>query len=181
MQRIPPRYQLPLIAGVSVVVVLLVAGAVLFTGRLAPSPSPTASTSAPSTSSSANTSTPESAVRAFFEAFGRARRDGDTSIVLPFVTSDDSAAFLSVKGLIDGQTQLGRGAVITSQTFENMTAEASGDTATVTFTFVEAGYNIDLDTGEPLESPMVLPPFVITAELMRVDGEWLVDSYVSRG
>lgn len=181
MNRIPSRYQLPLIVAVSVVVVAVVAGSVLLAGRVGPGPTP--SRSAPPQSSSpspsADAATPEGAARAFFVAFGQASRTDDPALVLPFVTSDRSPAYLSAKGFLDGQRELGRGAVITTQRFENLSVDTAEDAATVAFDYVEGGYLIDLDTGAPLESPNTLPPYRVTVQLERVDGRWLVDSYES--
>lgn len=178
MNRLPARYQLPLVAGVSLVVVLLVVGAVLLAGGVGPAPTPPLTPSA-AASSSADSSTPEEAARAFFVAYGQASRTDDASLVLPFVTSDRSSAYLSAKGFLDGQRELGKGAVITEQRFDNLNVEADDGTARVSFDYVEGGYLIDLDTGQPLESPNVLPPSKVTVHVQRVDGRWLVDSYES--
>ena len=180
MNRLPARYQLPLVAGVSLIVVLLVVGAVLLSSRIGPAPTPSTSPQISSPSPSPQAGTPEAAARAFFVAFGQASRTDDPALVLPFVTSDRAPAYLSAKGFLDGQRELGRGAVITTQRFENVSVETAGDAATVAFDYVEGGYLIDLDSGAPLESPNTLPPYRVTVELERVDGKWLVDSYESR-
>ncbi len=60
---------------------------------------------------------------------------------------------------------------------ENISVQESGDSATVHLVYTEGGYDISLDTGEPLESPNVLAPRDVTMELRRVDGRWLVESY----
>ena len=62
---------------------------------------------------------------------------------------------------------------------ENMSADTSGDDSTVTFAYTEGGYDISLDTGQALESPVVLPTVTVTAYLKQVDGRWLVDRYES--
>jgi len=56
--------------------------------------------------------------------------------------------------------------------------QRSGDVATVDFDFTEGGYDISASTGVALESPTVLPPAHVTATLKRVNGLWLMDSYV---
>ena len=180
MNRIPHRYQLPAVIAVAVVVVLLVAGGVLVAGRLAPTPSPTTTSSPhPSASASPNAATPEGAVRAMFEAFARARPTNDPSLVLPFVTSEDSPAYLSVRGFLEGQQGLGQGAIITAQQFEDMSVEADDDTATVTFTYVETGYLINIDTGEPKSSPDATEPTTIVARVVLQGTMWLVEEYES--
>jgi hypothetical protein len=50
----------------------------------------------------------------------------------------------------------------------------------VEFDYVEGGYDIDLDSGKPLESPEVLAPYHVTVTVKQVDSRWLVDSYTSR-
>lgn len=180
MNRLPARYQLPLVAGVSLVVVLLVVGAVLLAGGIGPTPTPAPPNASASASSSTDSSTPEGAAKAFFVAYGQASRTDDASLVLAFVTSDRSSAYLSAKGFLDGQRELGKGAVITEQRFDNLNVEADDGTATVTFDYVEGGYLIDLDTGQPLESPNVLPPSKVAVHVQQVDGRWLVDSYESQ-
>jgi hypothetical protein len=119
-------------------------------------------------------------VRAFFEAFAEARQTDDPSLVIPFVTSERADAYLSVSGFLDGQREVGKASVLTVQELNNLTVETTGSTATVEFDYVEGGYDIDLDTGEPLESPEVLPPFHVTVTVMQDDSRWLVDSYTSR-
>jgi hypothetical protein len=63
---------------------------------------------------------------------------------------------------------------------ENLQVRSSGTTATVTMDYTEGGYDISLDTGQPLESPVVLPTVQVTVELRNVDSRWLVDRYESR-
>lgn len=181
MNRIPSRYQLPLVAGVSLLALLLVAGGVLLVGRLGSSPGPTASSPAsPSAPASIDTSTPEGAVRAFFEAFARARRTDDPSLVLALTTGEESSAYRSVEAFLLGQKEVGKASINTVLEFENFSVTTEGDRSTVAFDFAEGGYDISLDTGEPLESPMVLPTTRVTVELVLSDGRWLVDSYESR-
>jgi hypothetical protein len=178
--NIPQRYRLPIAILASLAVVALVFLAVALLGNRVPVPSsgPTSSPSASNTDDP--TADPESVVRAFFEAFGRARRTDDATLVLPFVTSDRADAYLSVSAFLDGQREVGKASVLTVQELSNMTVETDDSTATVEFEYVEGGYDIDLDTGEPLESPEVLPPFHVTVSVTKVDSRWLVDSYTSR-
>lgn len=180
MSRIPERNRPLVILATGVVVLLLVAGGVLLLGQLGPSPTP--STSAPpsaSASASPDKSTPEGAVRAMFEAFARARPTNDASVVLPFVTSEDSPAFLSVQGFLDGQMGLKHGAVITDQRFDDLSVEMGDGTATVTFTYVETGYLISTESGEPLGSPAAIEPARIVARVLRQGATWLVEEYES--
>lgn len=180
MNRIPERNRPLVIAATGVAVVLLVAGGVLLLGQLGPSPTP--STSAPpsaTASASPDSSTPEGAVRAMFEAFARARPTNDASLVLPFVTSEDSSAYLSVKGFLDGQAGLKQGAVITDQRFDDLSVEMGDGTATVTFTYVETGYLISTESGEPVGSPAATEPARIVARVIRQGSTWLVDEYES--
>lgn len=181
MNRIPSRYQLPLIIGVSLIVLLLVAGGVLLVGRLGPSPTPTNPTSpSPSAPPSIDVSTPEGAVRAFFDAYSDARETDDPSLVLPLTTGEESSAYRSAEAFLLGQKEVGKASITTVLQIENVSTAVDGDSATVVLDFTEGGYDISLDTGEPLESPEVLPTTQVTAELVLSDGQWLVDSYQSR-
>lgn len=177
---VPPRYRLPIAILASLAVVLLVFLAVTIVSQPRPNGS---SSPAPSASPSASidpTGSPESVVRAFFDAFATARRTDDPTPVLPFVTSDRADAYLSVSAFLEGQRQVGKASVLTVQELNNLTVETTESTATVEFDYVEGGYDIDLDTGEPLESPEVLPPFHVSVSVSEVDSRWLVDSYTSR-
>lgn len=175
--NVPQRYRLPIAILVSLAVVLLVFLAVTIVSQPRPngtsSPSPTAS--APTDP----TSTPEGAVRAMFEAFAKGRPTNDPSFVLPFVTSEESSAFLSVRGFLEGQQGLGRGAVITEQRFGDLSVEIDQETATVTFTYTETGYLIDVDTREPLGSPAATAPARVVAQVVLRGSKWLVEEYES--
>jgi hypothetical protein len=181
MNRIPERNRPLVVLAVGVVVLLLVAGGVMLVGGLNSSPSPTnqPSLSVTATASSDPTSTPEGAVRAMFEAYAKARPTNDASLVLPFVTSDSSPAYLSVRGFLEGQQALGRGAVITEQRFDDLAVETTQETATVTFSYVEMGYLIDIDSGEPLGSPAAIEPTRIMARVVLEGSKWLVEEYES--
>lgn len=177
---VPPRYRLPIAIVASVAVVLLVLVAVLITGGggANPSPSPIASASASASASSDPGATPDGAVRAFFEAYAKARRSDDPSAIEPFVTSKTSSAYLSAAGFLQGQKEKGKASVTTVLRLENMTTKTSADgTATVTFDYTEGGYNIDPATGSALESPTVLPVEKVTVAVRQVGGRWLVDAY----
>jgi hypothetical protein len=178
MNRIPERNRPLAIAATGIVVVLVVVGAVLLLGQLGPSPTPT-NFPPPSASamSSPDPTSPEGAVRAFFAAFKDARRTDGPALIRPYVTSEQSSAYLSVQGFLLGQKAVKKASVLTVQTVEKLTVNVSGDTATAHLVYTEGGYDISLDTGEPLESPNVLAPRNITMELRRVDGRWLVESY----
>lgn len=178
MNRLPARYQLPLVAGVSVVVLLLVAGVVLLAGRLGPSLSPTPSSSAfVSPSASPDSSTPEGATRLFFDAVVAARRTDDPTLIEPYVTSRESSAYRTVAGFLAGQKESGKASITTLLQLESVTVEVAGRAAVLGATLLEAGYDIDLDSGQPLESPVTLDPRSLTVELRQADGAWKVDSF----
>jgi hypothetical protein len=176
--NVPPRYRLPvaILASIAVVVVVFVAVALVNQPRPSASPSPSPSPSA----SVAPTDSPEGVVRAFFEAFAKARKTDDPTLVLPFVTGERADAYLSISGFLEGQRQVGKASVLTVQELNNLAVEMTGSTATVEFDYVEGGYDIDLDSGEPLESPEVLSPYHVTVTVKQVESRWLVDSYTSR-
>ncbi len=180
MPRIPERSRLPVLVGVSLIAVVLVAGAVIVVPRLVqPTSAPTSSPTLPA-SPSVDPSTPEGAVRAFFDAFARARRSDDASIVLPFTSGESSDAYRSAQAFLRGQRESGKASVITRLDITNVLVEQDGDRATVSFDYVQGGFDIDLDTGEPLESPIVLPVERVSAVVVRRDESWLMDSYASR-
>jgi hypothetical protein len=180
MRRIPERRRLPVLVGVSLVVLLLVAGAVIVAPRLVPAtptPSPSPSVSA---SPSPDPSTPESAVRAFFDGLVDARRTDDPSLIEPFVTNVQSSAYRTVAGFLAGQREAKKASITTLLELEEITVEETGDTARMRATLFEAGFDIGLDSGEPLESPVTLEPRDLTVELRRIDGTWKVDSFETR-
>ena len=55
--------------------------------------------------------------------------------------------------------------------------DEAGDSATVVFDHRLGGYDIDLDTGKPLESPTEKPVRRNQATVVRVGDRWLVDSF----
>jgi hypothetical protein len=179
LDRLGP-WRLPVVAALSILVALGVVIAILLLGRapstLDGSPSPRPST--PSASSSATPgSTPESAVRAFYEALAKARRTDDPSIVEPFVNGTDSSAYLTAASFLEGQRGLGKASVVTVLELGDFQVAIDGSQATARFTLREGGYDIDLDTGDPLETPMTLPERRVQAELVLMGGTWLLDSY----
>jgi hypothetical protein len=143
--------------------------------RPSPNPSPTPASS-PSPSADA-TETPEGIVRAFFDALARARRTNDPSLLVPFVTSTDSSAYLTASGFLDGQREVGKASVITTNELLDLHVEAADEQAVVTFRHRVEGYDIDADTGDPLESPTALPEVTVTVEVRQVDGRWLVERF----
>jgi hypothetical protein len=176
---VPPRYRLPIAILASLAVVVAVFVVVLLAGGGGPSASPTPT--APASPSIDPTSTPEGAARAFFEAFGQARQTDDPTLALPFVTSDKADAYLSISAFLQGQKDKGKASVLTVQRIDNLAVQGASSTqATVTFDYVEGGYDIDLKTGKPLETPNVLPAYHVTAIVKKVDARWLLDSYTSR-
>jgi hypothetical protein len=182
------RYRLPVVAAVAVVAVVVVVAAVVGLGSLGSSTKSTAPTSSPAPTPIATPaptptdplSTPEGATRTFFKAFAAARKADDASLIEPYVTSKDSGAYLSVAAFLDGEKAVNRASMLTVQKFDNMTSRVTGDMATVEFDYTEGGYNIDPSTGKATETQSVLAPVHITATLRRLDGRWLMDSYVSR-
>ena len=120
--------------------------------------------------------TPESAVRAFFEAFARARETDDPSLIEPYVTGTDSSAYQTAAGFLEGQKAAGEGLGSHGSGTFRVRSHAQGSTATVLFTLREGGYDIDLDTGEPLESPVVLTERRVQATLARSGDRWLLEA-----
>jgi hypothetical protein len=181
MMNVPERYRLPVAAIASLAVVAVVAVVVLLAGGILSSPvstpSPTVTANASPTDPGTN---PESATRAFFEAYANARRTDDPSLVEPFVTGTTSSAYLSVSAFLQGQKDLGKASVTTVLRLDNVTVQPAASSATVSFDYTEGGYNIDPKTGQAVESPVVLPTTKVVAVVRQVGGRWLVDSYQSR-
>lgn len=175
---IPERYRLPLVAVSSLVVAVVVVGAILLVGGVTqrsgpPSPTP----ASPSSSPTDPGSTPESATRAFFAAFAAARRTDDPTLVEAFVTSTDSSAYKTAVGFLEGQKAVGKASVITLNELSDLAVEVDGDRATITFRHRVEGYDIDLDTGQPLESPTALPDATVRVQAFMVGGRWLVERF----
>jgi hypothetical protein len=173
------RWRLPVVAALSLLIALVVVVAILLLGR-APtvvdgSPSPFASP--PDDPSPSADNTPEAAVRAFFDAFARAGETNDPSIIEPFVNGTDSSAYQTAAGFLLGQEEVGTASVTTINEISSFSVSTEGDGATVEFTYVAGGYDIDPETGVPLESPVELPAERVRAELVVVRGEWLLDEY----
>jgi hypothetical protein len=181
------KYRFPIVALVALTVVAVVVVAVIGLGSLgstatsaAPTPSPMLTpTATPAPTPTDPRSTPEGATRAFFAAFSKARKTNDPSLVEPYVTSKDSGAYLTASGFLGGAQGVNRASIVTVDRLDNMTSQVTGDTATVDFDYTEGGYDINPSTGAALESPTVLPPIHVTATLKRVNGLWLMDSYVT--
>ena len=178
MKSIPERNRPFVVLAVGVVVLLAVAGGVLLLSGIGPSPMPTPPPlPSASTSPSADASTPEGATRAFFDAVVAARRTDDPQIIETFVTSRESSAYLTVAGFLAGQKETGKASITTVLQLENVRVEETGASAQLTATLLETGYDIDLGSGEPLESPVTLDPRTLTVKLRRADGTWKVDSF----
>jgi hypothetical protein len=181
------RYRLPVVAAVALVAVVVVVGAVAAFGSIgssvhSASATPTRTPSATATPVPTPTdarSTPEGATRAFFQAFAQARKADDPSLLVPYVTSKDCNAYLSVAAFLGGELAVNRASLLTVQRLGNMTSNVSGDTATVDFDYTEGGYNIDPTTGKATETQSVLAPVHVTATLKLVGHQWLMDSYTS--
>lgn len=175
--NIAPRYRLPVAILMSVVVVALVFVGVSFLGQPDSSERPSPTVTASSSGTPGTGETPESAVRAFFEAFAEARETSDPSVIEPYVTGTDSSAYLTAAAFLNGQAEQGKGSVTTVQELSDFDVTQNDDSAIVEFTYVAGGYDIDVETGEPLESPEVLEPSRVRAEVIRVGDGWLMESY----
>jgi hypothetical protein len=177
------RWRLPAIAALSLLIALAVVVAILLLGRAptvidgSPSPSASQPTDAPPPPDD----TPEAAVRAFFDAFAEARETDDPELIEPFVNGTDSSAYQTAAGFLLGQQEVGKASVVTVQELSDFEVEISSDTANVSFSLVEGGYDVDLESGEPLESPVILPAERVGADLVRVDGHWLLNRYGATG
>lgn len=179
--QLPQRNRTPILALTALVLALLVVGGILLVGRIGvPEVSPGPSPSTPVASATDALSTPEGAVRAFFSAFAAARRTDDPVAVATFVTGKESPAYLSIAGFLEGQKAVKKASVVTVQRLDNLQSTTNGAEATVTFDFTEGGYDVDLKSGSPLESPKVVPTYRVTVVLKAEGSRWLVDSYTSK-
>jgi hypothetical protein len=173
------RWRLPVIAVLAVLLALAVTVGILLVGNapgvLDGTPTPSASTSTGPSESPGDT--PESAVRAFFEAFAEARETDDPALIEPLVNGTDSSAYQTAASFLEGQKAVGKASITTVQELTDFSITLSGGSAVVEFTYRAGGYDIDLGTGEPLESPEILDPSRVHAEVVRVEGRWLLDSY----
>ena len=173
------RWRLPAIAGLSLLIAVAVVVAILLLGRAPPvidrSPSPSASQ--PTNASPPPDDTPEAAVRAFFEAFAEAREMDDPTLIEPLVNGTDSSAYQTAAGFLLGQQEVGRASVVTVNELSNFDVRSNDGEATVLFDHRLGGYDIDLESGEPVESPTVLETRRKQAVVVLVDGVWLVDSF----
>lgn len=172
------RWRLPALVVAALVLALAVVAVILLPGQLtAPDSSPSETvTSAPSATASAGI-TPEAAVRDFFESFAQAAEINDPSIIEPFVTSTDSSAYQTASAFLRGQEEVGKASITTVSELSDFEVTIDGDQATIEFTYVAGGYDIDAETGEPLESPVVLPTERVRVVVLMQDDRWLVDSY----
>jgi hypothetical protein len=178
VNRIPERNRPLVIVATGLIVVLFVVGVVLLIGQVGPSPTP--STSLPPTataSPSADTSTPEGATRAFFDAVVAARRTDDPTAIEPFVTGTSASAYQTVAAFLAGQKDKHKASITTQLDLQGVHVTEAGDTAQLTATLLEAGYDVSLDSGQPLESPMTLAPRKLTVDLRRTAGAWKVESF----
>ena len=181
------RYRLRLVAAVALVAVIVVVAAIVGLGSLGSSTTSPDSTRWPSPSTTPTPAptptdprlTPEGATRAFFDAYSKARKTDDPSLVEPYVTSKDSGAYQSVEAFLGGELAVNRASVVTVERLDNMTSSVAGDAATVGFDYTEGGYDINPSTGTAQDTPTVLAPYHVTVTLKLIDGHWLVDSYVS--
>ncbi len=172
------RQRLPLLVAIAVAAVLAVVALIVVVPTILPRPEPTPSSSpTPSAVPSPDASTPDGATRAFFAAVAEARRTGNAQVILEFTTGPESSAFLTIDGFVQGQRQAGKASVLTKNEIVDPVADITDGTATVVFTHRLEGFDIDLDSGEPLESPTSLPDRKVTVELKKTGGEWKVESF----
>jgi hypothetical protein len=106
-----------------------------------------------------------------------ARGTDDPAPIEPLVTSRESSAYLTVAGFLAGQRESGKASITTMLELEDLRVEESGDSARLIATLLEAGYDVDLATGEPLESPATLDPRTLTVDLRRTGHVWKVESF----
>lgn len=175
--RIPPRYRFPIAILASVVVVALIFVGVRFLGQPGSSNTPTPTATSSSSPFPGAGDTPESAVRAFFRAFAKAGETNDPSTIEPFVNGTASSAYLTASAFLRGQDEVGKASITTVSELSDVDVDVDRDQATVEFTYVAGGYDIDAATGKPLESPVVLPAERVRAVVVLEDDQWLVDSY----
>ena len=173
------RWRLPAIAAAALAIALAAVAAILLLPSLLGTPdnSPRPTTTEQPSATEAVGNTPEAAVRAFFEAFAEARETSDASVIEPFVNGTESSAYLTAAAFLNGQVEQGKGSITTVHELTEFDVAQNGDSALVEFTYRAGGYDIDLDSGEPLETPVVLPNQRKRVELVRVDDTWLVDSF----
>ena len=88
-----------------------------------------------------------------------------------------SSAYQTAAGFLLGQQEVGKASVTTVQQLSDFDVEVDGTRAIAEFTYIAGGYDIDLESREPLESPSILEPSRVRAELARVNETWLLDSY----
>jgi len=174
------RWRLPVLVVAALILALAVVTGILMVGGIgtpgtSPSPSPTATagTSPPN----ASDDTPEAAVRTFFEAFAEARETSDPAVIEPYVNGTDSSAYLTAAAFLQGQAEQDKGSVVTVNDLTNFEVDERGDRAVVLFDHRLGGYDIDLDTAEPIETPVVLPVQRKQVDLVRAKGNWLVQSF----
>ena len=184
----PTRLRTPVLVAASLVLGLLVVGGILLVGSLGttqPEPSPSLQVSAtpsPAPATVAATdplSTPEGAVRAFFAGFKEARRTDDAAADRRPVSPTSSRRRTS---RCRGSSTRPEGSQTRPRPDDPAAREPQGRQRPArrqrsSFAYTEGGYDISLDSGQPLESPGTLPRVHVTLELRQVDGRWLVDSY----
>ena len=176
--QLPTRHRTPIVALAAVLLGLLVVGGILLVGRIGvPDASPSPTTSGPPPSATDPLSTPEGAVRAFFTALAGARRTDDPSPLAALVTSTSSSAYLTAAGFLAGQKATGIASVLTVNDISNLVVVPNGAQATVTFLRHQVGFDIDVNTGQPKESPTALPDATVRVVVVQTGGRWLVGSF----
>lgn len=172
------RWRLPAITVAALAIALAVVAVILLPGRLtAPEATPSATASTEPSSTAGPGDSPEAAVRAFFEALAEAGETNDPSIIEQFVNGTGSSAYLTASAFLRGQEEVGKASITTVNELSDFAVTIDGDRATVEFAYIAGGYDIDAETGEPLETPVVLPAERVSAVVVFGDDRWLVDSY----
>ena len=169
MNRIPERRRPLFVLAASLAVLLVVAGGVLLIGRLTPTPTPTTVPTSSATVVAVRGPIDSGGCRPCVlrrlqggEADRRpcldpSLRDRRTVVGLPLGSRTSYSA----------RRQSRRRPSSRSSSSRTSTSSRLGDSATVQLVYTEGGYDISLDSGEPLESPGVLAPRDVTMELRQ--------------
>ena len=104
-------------------------------------------------------------------------RQTTLSSVAPFVTGKQSSAYRTVDAFLRGQKEAGKASVITTNELSAFGVDVQGQTATVMVTQRLGGYDVDVRSGQPRESPTILPATNFRVSLKQTGGAWLVDEF----
>ena len=177
----PTRTRTPILAIAAIALGLAAVGGILLVGRVGtPEATPASlSTASPSPTSARRTHSPPLRARSARSSLRLRTLDEPMTQPRPPLCHGRAVVGVPVgrRGSSTARRQPTKPPSLTVQQLDNVRVEATGDTATVRLTYTEAGYDIGLDSGQPLESPGSLAPRDVTVELRQVDGHWLVDGY----